>query len=275
MAYPDKYWHCIVEVDTGQKKSKKSIVNDFSFNQIETQILKPWREAKPFTISGFIISNINQIQSIRLVQTEHPKEHYSHKHNARMRASGISDLATDRKTLPFDKGTDYTHELLFNEIESPSPDADVSLILQLCQRLPHAARIISNRNRKGKASYNISDEYDVQDLLHTIIRCYLKYSVQEEPIGIVAAASSSRADIVIEDLGTIIELKYVHGPSDQKRLVDEYAKDLIQYAQWPHLKSFIYVIYNSADLREPEAFEKLAGRKEINEKPFMSHIVLA
>jgi hypothetical protein len=275
MTYPEKYWHCSVTIDTGQKKPQSSVVNDLSFGQVEVQIIRPWHEGKPFTISGLVVSDKTRVQSIRLVQTQAPKEQYSQEHYARMRAAGIADMATDPRYLPFSKGNDYTHELLFSLAEAPPPDADVSLILRLCQRLPYAAKIIGNRSRKGKTQYIIADEYDVQDLLHSIIRCYLKYSVQEEPLGKVAAAASSRADIAIQELGTIIELKYVHGPSDQVRLLEDFAKDLVLYTQWPYLKTFIYLIYNSADLREPEAFEKLTGRKEINGKVFMSQIVLA
>jgi len=49
---------------------------------------------------------------------------------------------------------------------------------------------------------------------------------------------------------------------DQKRLFEEYSQDLVLYAQWPHLKTLIYFIYNAADLRDAEAFEKLSAHKK-------------
>ncbi|GFM64996.1 hypothetical protein PSCICJ_11140 [Pseudomonas cichorii] len=123
--------------------------------------------------------------------------------------------------------------------------------------------------------YEVKDEYDVQDLLHALIRGYVKYSVQEDPLPKVAGAKSGRADISIEELGVLIELKYVHGPEDQKRLFEEYSQDLVLYAQWAPLKTLIYLVYNSADLRDPEAFEKLASEQEINGKRFAVKMVLA
>ena len=239
--FPEKYWHCSVKIDAGPKNQQSSVVNDLSFGQAEMQIIRPWREGKPFTVSGLVVSDKSKVISIRLVQTQYSKDQYSQEHYARMEAAGIVDMATDARHLPFSKGTDFTHKLLFSELSTPPPDADVALLLRLCSRLQYAAKIVGTRSRKGKISYSITDEYDAQDLLHAIIRCYLKYSVQEEPLGKVAATTSSRADIAIEELGTIIELKFVHGPSDQARILDEYAKDLVLYAKWPHLRTFIYL----------------------------------
>jgi hypothetical protein len=76
-------------------------------------------------------------------------------------------------------------------------------------------------------------------------------------------------------LGTVVELKYVHTPDDQRRIVDEYANDLLLYTKWPHLKHFIYLVYNAQDLRDPEALEKMAGPQTISGVTFTAHIVLA
>jgi hypothetical protein len=170
---------------------------------------------------------------------------------------------------------DLTYELLFSGAQGATPEPDERMVEQLCRRLPQSARILATRSRKGKAPYKITDEYDVQDILHALLRAYLKYSVQEDPLPKVAGAKSSRADISIEELGILIEVKYVHGPEDQKRLFEEYSQDLVLYAQWPHLRTLVYLIYNSADLRDAEAFEKLSSSQEIGGKRFDVKVVLA
>jgi hypothetical protein len=112
-------------------------------------------------------------------------------------------------------------------------------------------------------------------LLAATLRAYLKHSVQEDPLPKVGGAKSSRADVSIQDLGVLIEVKYAHGPDDQKRLFEEFSQDLVLYAHWPHLKTLIYLIFNSSDLRDPEALEKLGGSQEINARRFEVKIVLA
>lgn len=107
------------------------------------------------------------------------------------------------------------------------------------------------------------------------MRAYLKYSVQEDPLPKVAGTKSGRADISIEDLGILIEAKYVRSPSDQKSIFNDFSQDLVLYASWPPIKTLIYLIYNSSDLRDPEALERLGGPKDINGKKFDVKIVLS
>src|SRR6266511_1386139 len=144
-----------------------------------------------------------------------------------------------------------------------APEPDVGLLLLLCERLQRAAQILASRKR-GKASFSIADEYDVQDLLHATLRAYLKYTVTEEPLGKVAGAKSGRADIAIEDLGVLIEVKYVRG-----------AQDLLLYSKWSLLEHIIYLCYNSADLRDPEALEKLEGKQKVGGREFPVYVVLS
>jgi hypothetical protein len=269
---PERYWHCSVKI-VGKKNY--SVVNDLAFQELERTIVSPWNERRTFTVSGTLIRSSESIESIKITHTDQPRSYYAERYNERMRAKGISDLVTNRSLLPLSQGTDLTYELLFSGAQGGASKPEVSIVEQMCYRLPQAARILAIRSRKGKSGYEISDEYDVQDLLHALLRAYLKYSVQEDPLPKVASAKSSRADISIEELGILIEVKYVHGPEDQKRLFEEYSQDLVLYAQWPHLRTLVYLIYNSADLRDAEAFEKLSSTQEIGGKKFEVKVVLA
>ncbi len=149
--------------------------------------------------------------------------------------------------------------------------AEIELVLQLCSRLNHSAKVL-NRRRSNKQPFEVVDEYDVQDLLKAVLRAYFKYSVSEDPISKVANVSS-RADFAIEDLGVIIEAKYVHSPNEQSRIVREFAEDLLLYSKCPFLAHFIYFVYGADDLNEPELLDQLAGHQEINGKRFKAHIV--
>ncbi|WP_446373557.1 PD-(D/E)XK nuclease domain-containing protein [Coleofasciculus sp. D1-CHI-01] len=120
----------------------------------------------------------------------------------------------------------------------------------------------------------MEDEYDVQDLLHGLIRAYVKYSIQEEPLGKIAG-NSSRVDIAIEDLGILVEVKYVHNPNDQARIFKDLSSDQELYIKWEPLKVLICLIYNSGDLRDPESMEKLSGTRMIRDKQFEMYVVIA
>lgn len=152
-----------------------------------------------------------------------------------------------------------------------SATAEIQLVLQLCGRLNHSAKVL-NRRRKDKLPFEISDEYDVQDLLKAVLRAYFKYSVTEDPIGKLAG-SSSRADFAIRELGVIIEAKYVHSPTEQDRITKQFAADVQSYSQWPYLEHFIYLVYGAEDLNEPELLDQLEGSLEVSGKRFKAHVV--
>jgi hypothetical protein len=268
---PEKYWHCWVQL-LGQQK--RSVENDLSFQELQDRIVTPWHRNVPFPVAGKVVTGRDSIQEIRIAYTPNPKEYYANEHDRHCSANGVADWATDRRLLPLTKGKDFTHELLFANLTTLEPELEIGLILKLCARLPNAARILASRRAKKKP-FAITDEYDVQDLLHAVLRAYLKYSVQEEPLSKIGGVRSSRADVAIEELGTIVEVKYVRGPADQQRLIDEYSNDLLLYTAWPHLKHLIFLVYNSQDLRDPEALDKLGGPQEINGVSFTSYIVRA
>lgn len=274
----ERFYHCRVKLQ-GKKSSREySVLNDITWQELQSRIVLPWHLGKPFTVAGTVVSNASSVEEIQIVHTTEPQQHFADRHNERMRSSGIADMATDRKLLPFSGGTDLTYDLLFsgNQSEQSQPSApDTAMIVRLCQRIRYAAKILEARQRKNKQAYVIEDEYDVQDLLHSIIRAYIKFSVQEDPLGKVAGTKSGRADISIEELGVLIEVKYVHGPEDQKRIFEDFSQDLVLYPKWTRLTTLIFLIYNSDDLRDPEALQKLAGVKEISGKRFDVKIVLA
>ena len=226
-------------------------------------------------VAGTIIRNHEQVTEIRIAYTQYPQQHFADAHDARMQQNGIGDLATNRKYLPIKQGSDVTFQLLFSGMGIAPNDSDVTLVERLCTRLPQVARILAVRSRKNKKPFMISDEYDVQDLLHAVLRGYLKYSVQEDPLPKMAGAKSSRTDLSVEEIGVLVEVKYVHGPADQKRIFEEFSQDLLLYSKWDPLKHLIFLIYNSADLRDAEAFEKLTSEQELGGKRFRAVVVLA
>jgi hypothetical protein len=196
MAFPERYWHCHVQL-IGQKNY--AVVNDLSFDELQRQIVDPWHRGVQFPVGGLVVRSRDQVEKIKIAHTLRAKEDLANEFFAQKRAQGINDWATNAKLIPLWRGTDHTHELLFATLEGSIPEPEVGLILQLCKRLPAAARILAKR-RKGKRRFTITDEYDAQDLLHAVLRAYLKYTVHEEPLGKVGGAHSGRADVAIEEL---------------------------------------------------------------------------
>jgi hypothetical protein len=214
-----------------------------------------------------------RVAEVKIVHTRRSQKQIEADRDAEHQANNFYDGITDPRSLPFDDGKELTHELLFQEMNPQISDADVSKIVQVCTRLRHSAQSLSDRKRK-KPRFVIADEYDVQDLLYAVLRAYLKQVISEEPFGKVANAASGRADLAIEKLGVLIEVKLARNAKDQRRILDDFGKDLNLYAKWPHLKHLICFIYNSHLLADAEAFEELDGTREISGRRFSVKIVL-
>lgn len=116
--FPDRYWHCHVELAGDNKKNHRSAVfNDLTFDELDQQIIAPWHSGRAFTVDGMIIKSIDDVQKIKITHTSQPKSYYADQHNNKMKNSGIADMATNRRLLPLSAGKDFTHDLLFKEQE--------------------------------------------------------------------------------------------------------------------------------------------------------------
>jgi hypothetical protein len=142
----------------------------------------------------------------------------------------------------------------------------------VCNRFQLAAGFLSSR-RKNHPDFDIHDEYDVQDLLAAVLAGSIPFAIQEEPLSKLAGGPSGRADVAIEELGIIIEVKYARKGS-QIDLVGEIAQDFELYAKWPHLQHLIVFIYNWQALRSAESLKKLATPRSVGDRPYDVHLVL-
>jgi len=190
---------------------------------------------------------------------------------AQMKGPSLNALV-DALQIILGRLDDYPKDSDFRTGQLATVNSDIELAHQVCARVSKAARALTTR-RTGKQPFTISDEYDVQDLLHGLLRAYFKYPVKENPLPKAASAVATRADLAIEELGLIVEAKFVRTPQDQRRIEKDLAEDLIFYTAWEPLKYLFFVIYNSSDLENAELLEKFSKPQTINEKHFTAHVI--
>ena len=159
-------------------------------------------------------------------------------------------------------------------ISEPSVHPEVSNVLSICRRLREVANVLAHRSRPGKLSFEVSDEYDVQDLLHAALRMYTSQVITENPISKVMGTISGRADFTIEHLGVLIEVKYARQASDQGRILKEISSDLVLYTKWAPLSTLIFLIYGSNNLVNHGAFQDIEGPQVVANTAFQIVVVL-
>jgi hypothetical protein len=125
----------------------------------------------------------------------------------------------------------------------PQSDIDpITKITALCRRFPLFAERLKSRQR-GRQPFEISDEYDVQDLLHAILKLHFD-DVRPEEWTPSYAANASRVDFLLPRERAIIETKMTRSNLGQREVANELIIDAARYAKFPKINHLVCLIYD-------------------------------
>jgi hypothetical protein len=95
----------------------------------------------------------------------------------------------------------------------------------------------------GRKTINIEDEYDVQDLLHCLLRLYFD-DIRTEERTPSYAGGSSRMDFLLKNEQIVIEIKKTRKRLNDKELGKQLIEDKAKYGSHPDCKKLICFIYD-------------------------------
>lgn len=133
--------------------------------------------------------------------------------------------------------------------ESPhpmKPDNVQELLMILLRGLRRAMHPLTHR-RKGAQPLSFSSEYDVQDLLHSMLRPWIS-DLRPEEFTPSYAGSSTRMDFLLPAHSLVIELKFVRDRAHGKRIGDELIVDIEHYRRHPACNNLWCVVYDPEHL---------------------------
>lgn len=126
-------------------------------------------------------------------------------------------------------------------VETVSYDA-ASLVEQVCSRFHLIARQI--RTRHGdRETLAVEDEYDVQDLLHSLLHIYFD-DIRKEEWTPSYAGGSSRVDFLLKDDSLIVEVKKTRKGLKAKEVGEQLIIDIARYQAHPNCKKLICFVYD-------------------------------
>jgi hypothetical protein len=268
--WSDSYWHV---------QSDANVLNDLAFNRLMQDVVMPLRNGEVVEHGGQRFQPTDQ--ALRVVRTPKPLSYYVEKLRRQLGetlARGVNERLMDVKAIPFLEGEDCTNELLYTdslppEGFGPGCRSDIRAALRLCSRVREAAKVLGVRRDRP---YEIRCEADVRDLLHAVLSVFLEDVVSEEWLPKVAGRSASRADLVSKSVGLAIEVKLARAAADQTTILDELSKDMPRYAEWPHLRRLVYLIYDSHLLGNPQGLKKVfEGQNGAGGRRFEVIVILA
>jgi len=113
------------------------------------------------------------------------------------------------------------------------------------------------RNRhENRTTLEIKDEYDVQDLLHSLLLVHFD-DVRPEEYTPSYAGGTSRMDFLIKDINTVIETKMTRENLKDKKLGEELIIDIEKYAKHLDCEKLYCFVYDSKEfINNPKGLEK-------------------
>ena len=138
--------------------------------------------------------------------------------------------------------------------ENDTIETSISILYNILNRFDRAARQIKRRYDK-RNTIEINDEYDTQDLLHTILKCYYD-DVRPEDYTPSYAGSSSKVDFLLKKEKIVIEVKYATQKLKDKQIGEQLIIDINRYANHPDCEFLVCFIYDpEGNIRNPIGLE--------------------
>jgi hypothetical protein len=110
----------------------------------------------------------------------------------------------------------------------PVKPTEIAELLEILLRgLRRAMHPLTHR-RKGAQALSFSTEYDVQDLLHALLRPWVQ-DIRPEEFTPSYAGSSTRMDFLLPKYKVVVELKFVRDSAHGKKIGDELIIDIDHY----------------------------------------------
>jgi hypothetical protein len=138
---------------------------------------------------------------------------------------------------PSDEGPMYA-----STRDSGKPSRIEDLLEVTVRGLRRAMHPLTHR-RKGAQPLAFASEYDVQDLLHALLRPWIS-DIRPEEYTPSYAGSSTRMDFLLPAYELVIETKMIRDRAHAKKIGDELIIDIEHYRAHPQCKVLWCVVYD-------------------------------
>jgi hypothetical protein len=153
------------------------------------------------------------------------------------------------------------HTLAVYESATPISEA-TEIIERICLGFGHVVGQLQHRHDNRPPFAIIADEYDVQDLVHALLRIFFD-DVRAEEYTPSYAGGSARIDFLLKKEQILIETKKTRAKLRAKELGEELIIDIARYASHPDCKTLYCLVYDPGyHVTNPAGVENDLSRTE-------------
>lgn len=119
----------------------------------------------------------------------------------------------------------------------------------------HAVVMQLRQRYNGRPTLDVGDEYDVQDLFHSLLKLYFNDIRKEEWVPSYAG-SASRSDFLLPEISAVIEIKRSRQSMSTKDLGEQLIVDITKYKRHPQCSRLICFVYDpEGQVNNPRGLE--------------------
>jgi REase_DpnII-MboI len=137
---------------------------------------------------------------------------------------------------------DEIRDYIPEEKQNYSAPDKLSVVELLCLRFHLVARALQNRHN-NRSAHEINDEYDVQDLLHALLKLHFD-DVRPEEWTPSYAGSASRVDFLLKEERIVVEVKKTHEKLKSSQLGEQLIIDRARYEHHPDCHTLVCFVYD-------------------------------
>jgi len=147
-------------------------------------------------------------------------------------------------------------------LSQPGVISSMNIVRKICSQFHIVAKQLGDHRHENRDTIIIKDEYDVQDLLHALLKIFFD-DIRPEEYTPRYAGKSSRIDFLIKSEKIAIEVKKTREGLEGKQIADQLFVDIERYKKsHPSCEYLFCFVYDPENLiQNPIGFEK-----DINEK---------
>lgn len=118
----------------------------------------------------------------------------------------------------------------------------LAILENIFNRFHQVARQLRNRH-DSRETFDVKDEYDVQDLIHALLKMYFD-DIRPEEWTPSYAGSSSRMDFLLKSERLVIEVKKTRDKLRDKDVGEQLIVDIARYRAHPDCKTLVCFVYD-------------------------------
>lgn len=124
----------------------------------------------------------------------------------------------------------------------PSAPQRVEALYRIGERFHLVARQLRNRHG-GRSTLDVNDEYDVQDLFHSLLRLAFD-DVRPEEWTPSYAGGASRMDFFLPEIEAVVEIKKSRQGLNARELGEQLIVDIAKYKKHPSCRTLFCFVYD-------------------------------